>query len=477
MTPVSIVKRDGSTAAFDVARIVDAIERAQCAVGMHDSDLAVELAEVVVDHLAQHCETDRPDIEAVQDSVIYVLQESGNYDIALAYLRYRDARERERRRRGLDQGDGPAEHLNLHVLGRDGRRRSWDRAQLAGSLTLELGVAEKAAEDVARATEAVLAESPINEITAPLLLSAVDTALLRCGLHAVAEERAPLRLDRQVLRDVLGNADGAGLRAVLASGTATIEQLTLAEAMPPEVARLYASGRLWVDGLGDPLRGSQYTAALDGNANPWQILTQAYSESVAAQQNWRDVRMIIPPIILGHLERGAEALIEPLEHLAHLAQIFLYCDGRTPLLDEWPFRSKRISIASYAEDFLLLRRLQELGLEHQSGPHLMQGGFRKRVAVRLALNAQGLEDQFTQMDHLAMGLVAAASMRQRQASRNRHLAGADIRFAIYGLPPNSPSNDYFERQVVQEGLRNGIAMSRTTTLPPEACEHLGRLFT
>ena len=122
MTPVSIVKRDGSTAPFDVARIVDAIERAQCAVGMHDSDLAVELAEVVVDHLAQHCETDRPDIEAVQDSVIYVLQESGNYDIALAYLRYRDARERERRRRGLDQGDGPAEHLNLHVLGRDGRR-------------------------------------------------------------------------------------------------------------------------------------------------------------------------------------------------------------------------------------------------------------------------------------------------------------------------------------------------------------------
>ena len=226
----------------------------------------------------------------------------------------------------------------------------------------------------------------------------------------------------------------------------------------------------------DPLRGSEYTAAIDGHANPWQVMNASLVEAIAAQPHWRSVRLILPPLILGHLERGAAAFREPLEKLADLAEVYLYCDGRTPLLDAWPFRSKRISIASYAEDFLLLRRLQELGLDHQSGPHLMQGGYRKRVAVKLAINAQGLEDDFGRMDHLAMALVAAARVRQQQVARNGVLAGADIRYAIFGLPPNSASNEYIERQVVQEGLRNGMALSRTTKLPGEACEHLGRLF-
>ena len=105
----------------------------------------------------------------------------------------------------------------------------------------------------------------------------------------------------------------------------------------------------------------------------------------------------------------------------------------------------------------------------------MKGGYRRRVGVALALNAQGLDEQFSQLDHIAMGLVAAARARLEQLTRT-NLAGADVRYAIYGLPPGSKSSEYLERQITQEGLRCGFALSRTSSLPAAACEHLSRLF-
>lgn len=339
--------------------------------------------------------------------------------------------------------------------------------------TLELSA--KSAEDVALGVESILAESTVTEIAAPLLLSLIDAALVRGGMTATAERRASLRVERPRVESLLSGLL-TGESALKEAGREVYRQLSLSDDLPPQVVRAYCGGRLWVDGLDDPLRGSEFTAALDGSNNPWQIISQAFSLATEAKRNWRTVNLIMPPIILGHLERNAQALLAPLEHLSKVASCYLYCDGRTPLLDDWPFKSRQISIATYADDFLLLRKLQDLGLSHISGPHLMQGHYRRRVAVKLALNAQGLDEQYSQMDALAMALVAAARKRQEQLSTNNALAGADIRYAIFGLPPNAPSNEYLERQVVQEGLRCGVALSRSTSLPEEACEHLGRLF-
>ena len=135
--------------------------------------------------------------------------------------------------------------------------------------------------------------------------------------------------------------------------------------------------------------------------------------------------------------------------------------------------AKKICDRGY-DDFLLLRQLQGMGLPMLSGSHLMRGGYRRRVAVELALNAQGLDGEFSQMDALAMGLVAAA--RVRLAQLGPVLAGGEIRFAIFGLTMHSTSNEYLERQVIQEGLRNGLSLQRNSNLPEEACAHLARLL-
>jgi transcriptional regulator NrdR family protein len=473
MPPSAIIKRNGETVPFDRHRIAAAINRAQRAVGADDATLADELATVVVDHLDRIVEDGSPDIETVQDAVLYVLQESGNYDVALAYARYRDARERSRRERALEEGESP--RPNLHVLRRDGRRRPWQAETLERMLRSQFDLPTKVAGDVRLEVEKVLSQSDLTELDAHLLLSLIDASLVKHGLADVARDRAALRIDRDFVRDILGDEDEGEL-AVSACGREVLHNLSLNETLPIEVRRLYMQGRLWVDGLDDCLRGSHFTAALDGCTNPWEILTRAYALAVEARRDWRRVSVILPPSILGTLERdeGAE-LIESIERLGMLADVNLYCDGRTPLLEQWPFQGKTVSLATYAQDFLILRRLQELGLHHLSGPTLMQGGYRRRVAVSLALNAQGLDDHFSQLDHLAMGLVAAARVRLEQLARPA-LAGANVRYAIYGLPPGSSSTEYLERQVVQEGLRCGIALARTSSLPEEACVHLGRLF-
>ena len=35
---------------------------------------------------------------------------------------------------------------------------------------------------------------------------------------------------------------------------------------------MYMNGRLWVDGLDDPLRGSHFTTAIDGQSQVWQVI-------------------------------------------------------------------------------------------------------------------------------------------------------------------------------------------------------------
>lgn len=473
MTPTTVVKRDGIEVPFERNCIASAIAGAQHAVGLDDPDLARELARVVEEQLSRSCDQPRLGIEEIQDAVVHVLQESGHYETAIAYARYRDARERFRRSRRLTGEVGVAP--NLTIVDLDGRRRPWRRDWLTELLVARFGLDAKSAADALLQVESFLIDSPATELPAPLLMSLVDAALVQCGKHTVAAERAPLRLDRQDLRQALATASD-GVQALITAGRAALGQLSAAEALPPQVALFHERGRLWIDGLDDPRRGSRFTATIDGHSNPWMVLTNAYQLAAEARACWRRCDIVLPASILGHLERGAAMLIGPIRALAELATVYLYCDGRTPLLADWPFAGVRVSIATYNDDFLLLRDLQERRLPLLSGPHLMQGGYRHRVAVDVALNAQGLEGEYSQMDALAMAAATAVRVRLGQLGADACFTGAELRFAIFGLPPNTASNEYLERQVVQEGLRLGLTVQRSSHLADEACAHLARLL-
>lgn len=470
MRPAHVIKRDGSAVPFEAARIAQAIGRALAAVGVRDDGLSDELARVVSEHLARVAERPEVGLEEVQDAVVHVLQESGHYEVAMAYARYRDARERARReRRARGERNVP---VHLEVIDTDGRHRTWSSDWLIDRLARRHALAGAQAMDVLAVVEDQLAQSPATELTVALIDSLVETALVRLGLTANAHSHGDVRVPRAALQDALAAGDGA--RALAAAGRAAFRQEAAIGLLPPASERLWSRGRLWVDGLDDPLRGSQTTAVVEQAGNPWQVIAQAAALAIDGTCSWRRVRVVLPPSILGHLERGSTLLHEPIAAIARTAQVLLYCDGRTPLLERWPFAGGQVGLAIYNDDFLLARQLAERGLPLLSGAQYARGGWRHRVAVEVALNAQGLENEWSQLDLLAMGAAAAA--RARLARLPEDLRAGDLRFAIYGLAAASPSADYLERQVIQDGQREGLTFTRAANLPAEACEHLGRLL-
>ena len=472
MRPACVVKRDGSTVPFDSGRIAAAIGRALAAVDASDDLVAGELAQVVMDHLERISDREDPGIEDIQDAVVHVLQESGRYEAAVAFVRYRDARERSRR--AAAASGSPSRSLHLVLIDSDGHRRPWRRDEVTSLLAAHSGLSAKEVAAALPHIENVLSGSDCTELGMPLLSSLLESGLVSAGMHVNAARHAPLRLSRSEVQAHLAQAeDGSGLLMRL-GGRVALAAALADGGYPLAVQRLWSRGRLWIDGIDDPRRISQITRVAEAPPSPWHVLAQAMAQAITDSRHARRVRVVLPATILGHLERGLVALHAPINALASLATVYLYCDGRTPLLNAWPF-DQRVGLGYYLEDYLLQARLQGLGLPSLSGPHLTQSGWSAAVAVDLALNAQGLEGEFTQLDQLAMAAVAAA--RTRLAELGEVAKDAGVRFAIFGLAQGSASNEYLDRQVVQEGLRTGLALTRGTRLCDEACAHLGRLLT
>ena len=105
-----IRKRSGTVAAFNKDKISNAVFRALAATSKADRGLADQLAEKVVDKLVEQgfTSTRVPTVEDIQDIVESTLIDSGNSDIAKAYIVYRHERRKLR--------DEKMKVLNLKAL-------------------------------------------------------------------------------------------------------------------------------------------------------------------------------------------------------------------------------------------------------------------------------------------------------------------------------------------------------------------------
>ena len=93
----SIIKRDGRAAEFDLCKISDAIEKAFTASGnLSSSEVYTKLAKAVQSKIESGAIEGPPTVEGVQDIVEEVLDEQGYFQIARAYIKYRDERARAR---------------------------------------------------------------------------------------------------------------------------------------------------------------------------------------------------------------------------------------------------------------------------------------------------------------------------------------------------------------------------------------------
>ncbi|WP_242463216.1 ribonucleoside triphosphate reductase [Rhodocyclus tenuis] len=113
-TPAQILKRDGSTAAFDAAKIVSALQRAGAASGDFDADEAHLLTAQVLKVLRHRFAKRPPSVEEVQDVVEQTLISCNHTRTARAYIAYRDAHARLRadRRTFVDAAASINEYLD-----------------------------------------------------------------------------------------------------------------------------------------------------------------------------------------------------------------------------------------------------------------------------------------------------------------------------------------------------------------------------
>ena len=96
----SVVRRDGTTAPFDAARIRSAIARAGAASGEFSGPVAAAITQDVLDALRARFPDRPPPIEDIQDAVELALMRAGHLRTARAYIIYRAQHTRLRHDRG-----------------------------------------------------------------------------------------------------------------------------------------------------------------------------------------------------------------------------------------------------------------------------------------------------------------------------------------------------------------------------------------
>ncbi len=88
-----IRKRDGRIVSFEKERIKNAVHKAFLAVDLGDGGKAVVITDEVVERLCEKFKQQTPTVEDVQDTVVQVLKDSGNDEVAKEYQNYRKKKE------------------------------------------------------------------------------------------------------------------------------------------------------------------------------------------------------------------------------------------------------------------------------------------------------------------------------------------------------------------------------------------------
>ncbi len=94
--PQYIKKRDGRKEVFYPEKITRAVQASLFSEGLHDNQIASQVTENVVDRLIENFSRRTPTVEQVQDLVEKSLVELNQFEIAKAYILYRQERSRSR---------------------------------------------------------------------------------------------------------------------------------------------------------------------------------------------------------------------------------------------------------------------------------------------------------------------------------------------------------------------------------------------
>ncbi len=169
MEPIEkIKKRTGHVVDFQPEKIQSAISKAMLAVrGKSLEEVSQSLGVRVLENVSKLFGNRIPDVESVQDQVERVLMEAGYFDVARAYILYRERRRAEREHERQTVAQKIEEH-QLRVTKRDGSQQPFDPRKLERFVRAALRGYEgviKVERLVKKCIEGVYEGIPTSEIT------------------------------------------------------------------------------------------------------------------------------------------------------------------------------------------------------------------------------------------------------------------------------------------------------------------------
>ncbi len=159
----TIRKRTGDVVDFDRQRIEKAIEKAALSHNHHDLSFIIPLTDEVVKHMEESFASNSEEVlsvEKVQDLVEKTLMEQGFYEIAKAYILYREKQKEEREVEILEK----MEKKEMMVTKRNGEQESFSPQKL-----------KKAIERAAKGFEDIIDATEVAEATKRNLFEGIST--------------------------------------------------------------------------------------------------------------------------------------------------------------------------------------------------------------------------------------------------------------------------------------------------------------
>ncbi|HEO72543.1 MAG TPA: anaerobic ribonucleoside-triphosphate reductase [Candidatus Hydrogenedentes bacterium] len=266
----SVTKRDGRQEAFDKRKIAGAIFKAAQSIGGTDRDRAGHLADAVAIYLAKRYNGGTTSVDQVHDAVEKVLIEMGHARTALAYVRYRDRRERIRRFREGDTrallGElaqarhesallGGGGQATLSVRTSAGSVVRWNRQRIVDALVRETGLDEGLANVIALEVEQQIQAAKVQPLSASLIRELVGARLVEHGLDEHCRRQMRLGVpvfdaERIVAGPYAGDPPISPVGTDLILAESVKREFALTQVFSDDVAEAHLRGDIHIHDLG-----------------------------------------------------------------------------------------------------------------------------------------------------------------------------------------------------------------------------------
>ncbi len=285
-----VKKRDGREEGYDEQKLADSILSAARAAGQENQPLASDLAGVVTTYLERYHEREVPATMEIRRMVEKILLETGNADIARAFMQPAQA---------APQPTGelfPTEAFLVEGATRD-EVSAWARERITQALVKEAAVEEAVAREIASAVEQRIFHLNDRRVSSTLIREMVNQELLSRGFSAKLRKQLVVGLPKYDLERLIRPQDAPPDpdRLCRTIGETTVKQYALQELYPTEVADAHLEGRIHIHDLEYPQKLFWHAPRLAPTAKSARALTAELSTLA------RELRKGVRTIELAHL--------------------------------------------------------------------------------------------------------------------------------------------------------------------------------